>query len=102
MKRFNRWVASLVTFAMLALPPALLTGCASGEHAQNEARAYLQRMYGASARGATVSCMEYDSDDNGYVSCDAVLRDGRPIALECGAAISWNDGCKLRGSVFAP
>lgn len=43
-----------------------------------------------------VTCQGYDSDGDGYVSCTVV--DGATNdreAIECYAAVSWNDGCRI-------
>lgn len=84
---------------------ALLSGCtqffSQRDGAEAEGRSYLRRMY-PGAQQRTVSCMTYDTDNNGYVSCDAVV-DGRQVPLECAASagclLFCNEGCKARQMV---
>jgi hypothetical protein len=95
------------TWRLFGLSLGLLGVCGSGcnttnrtprqvrEYAENEAETYLRRLY--PNRRARVACTGYDSDGNGYVSCDCIVS-GRPIALECGV-IDRNDGCKQKNGV---
>jgi hypothetical protein len=66
--------------------------------AERQAQRYLRSMH-PDAHAIHVTCMNQDTDNNGYVSCDAIV-DDRNVALECAAnAGCWfacNDGCKLR------
>ena len=69
------------------------------ETAEAQARTYLRTTYPL-ARERTVSCMNVDTDQNGYVSCDAVV-DGRALPIECAANAGCigcvcNEGCKAR------
>jgi len=79
---------------VVVLSMAFLVGCSSKETAEKEARSYLRRMFHTNP--TAVNCMDYDTDDNGYVSCDAIV-DGRAVSLECSKNLSWNSDCKLRG-----
>ncbi len=65
--------------------------------AEAEARTYLNTMY--PGQTYAVTCMNRDTDANGYVSCDARVA-GVAVPLEC-AVQCWsgfmcNEGCKLR------
>lgn len=86
----------LVMIAALAL-----FGCDNTETATAQARAYLRENY-PTAQHRTATCMAHDTDNNGYVSCDATV-DGRPVLLECaanaGCLFACNHGCKLRPMV---
>lgn len=74
-----------------------ITKCSSSrDTAEEEARAYASKM-GMTIKG--VSCMNRDTDGDGYVSCtlNVVEKDGKenPIPIECAAKWSYNnDGCK--------
>jgi len=74
-----------------------ITKCSSSRStAEDEAREYASKM-GMTIKG--VSCMNRDTDGDGYVSCtlNAVEKDGKenPIPIECAAKWSYNnDGCK--------
>lgn len=66
---------------------------ADGPEATNNARQFVRSTLGW--EGARVTCQDYDSDGDGYVSCTAVSKVGEREALECTGAWSWNDGCRL-------
>lgn len=82
----------------------LLAGCYDQKPtAEREAREYIAQMYPHAEY--TVTCMNVDTDHNGYVSCDAVIA-GHQTPLECAASNGcWgvfetcNAGCKLRPMV---
>lgn len=71
---------------------------ASGEEAEKSARAWAAKM-GYTLQG--VSCVDRDTDGDGYVSCTlvTVADPGRPIALECARSTSMNSGCRLQKPV---
>ena len=75
---------------------AALSNNNSGQ-AEHDAKAFAQKMYGASDPKA--SCMDRDTDANGYVSCTVVYESTNgqvnTIPLECAANFSINKGCKL-------
>lgn len=70
--------------------------------AEHDAKAFVTKMYGAT--NANASCMDRDTDNNGYVSCTVVYdkANGEQVAmpLECGANFSWNTGCKMAMPVY--
>lgn len=74
-----------------------ITKCASSQStAEEEARVYAQKM-GMKIKG--VSCMNRDTDSDGYVSCtlNVVDKDDREtsIPIECAARWTYNnEGCK--------
>lgn len=44
-----------------------------------------------------VSCMNMDSDGDGYVSCTArVEGQQQPVAIECASAYSFKSGCRMQ------
>lgn len=85
----KRLTGLLVVVALVGL------GC---EHEQQTAKEEAQRWateLGYTVRGA--SCANYDSDDDGYVSCTVVVVDGdttRPMAIECRSAYALGQGCR--------
>lgn len=56
----------------------------------------------SSHAGATpIECMVKDTNDDGYVSCSAMLK-GEVVPLECGASL-FNIGCRVNyGAAAAP
>ncbi|MBD2184592.1 hypothetical protein H6S82_16150 [Planktothrix sp. FACHB-1355] len=53
------------------------------------------------AGAAPIECMIKDTNDDGYVSCSAMLR-GEVVPLECGSSI-FNIGCRVNyGAAAAP
>lgn len=91
-----RWLVVAAALAGAAASCELFEG--SRLHAEAEARSYVRTMF-PGARSARVVCMDFDTDGDGYVSCDVAL-DGRPVALECAVRFASNSGCKLRGAVL--
>lgn len=72
--------------------------------AETAARAF-GRTLGLDVRGA--SCVDYDSDGDGYVSCTLSVREGettRVLAVECARAVTWATGCRMQkpGMVGVP
>lgn len=94
-------VELIIAIAVLGLIAVLvgswLTKCSSSrDEAEEEARSYAQKM-GMEIKG--VSCMNLDTDDNGYVSCtlNVIEKDGKtsPVPIECASKWSFNnDGCR--------
>ena len=82
-----------ILFTIIA---AGLSNSNSGQ-AEHDAKAFAQKMYGAS--DAKASCMDRDTDANGYVSCTVVYEgvNGQvnTIPVECAANFSLNNGCKM-------
>lgn len=85
---------------ILAVILASLSGCARGskEHAQKEMKTYVEEMGWTYVGG---SCAGSDSDGDGYISCNANVRetpDGPPVekALQCanGSIADTTSGCK--------
>lgn len=64
----------------------------SQEHAVEEARAWNHEMGYMSAH---VSCMDRDTDGDGYVSCTVRPAGGAPFALGCAEILTLNKGCKI-------
>lgn len=62
----------------------------------------VQGMQGwSSSSGAQpISCMIKDTNDDGYVSCSALLEE-EVVPLECGASI-FNVGCRINYGAAAP
>lgn len=102
MESREKLVITLTIFAVIIMGMAMCGGCVDQKPtAERQARTYLHTMY-PNAEHITFSCMNYDTDSNGYVSCDAVV-DDEPVALECAANemcfAFCNNGCKLRPMV---
>ncbi len=94
----SRWKRILLALLASAVAAALVGGCYDQKPtAEREARAYILGLHPHAE--FTVQCMNLDTDNNGYVSCDAII-DGQQTALECAASngcfIQCNEGCKLR------
>ena len=73
-----------------------VSGCVENVSSlEQEAKAYAQKL-GYNVMGA--SCMNYDSDSDGYVSCTVSLQDLRePIGVECSSRYKiLQSGCKLQ------
>lgn len=91
----------LIILAILGILGAFIgysvTKCSSSQNtAEEEARTYARKM-GMTVKG--VSCMNRDTDGDGYVSCtlNVMEPEGKTstIPIECAAKWSFNnDGCK--------
>lgn len=74
----------------------MLVGCVpQRDNAEAEARAYASNM---NMKLHGVSCVDYDTDGDGYVSCTLNVDEGngqsRTEAIECATMFSWNSGCR--------
>jgi prepilin-type N-terminal cleavage/methylation domain-containing protein len=48
-----------------------------------------------------ISCVDIDSDGDGYVSC-TVREDGKsPIQIECAGAFTMNNGCRMPKAIIS-
>jgi len=56
--------------------------------------------WSASSGAKPISCMIKDTNDDGYVSCSALLEE-EVVPLECGASI-FNVGCRINYGAAAP
>lgn len=50
-------------------------------------------IYSKAAGLTPIQCSNQDSDDDGYVSCDAKAADGQTVSLDCGY-MPFAKGCK--------
>lgn len=90
-------IAIVGTLGALALG-GLASSCGKGsEDVEEAAREYAQKM---GIRVTGVSCMNNDSDGDGYVSCSLSTKkaDGgvEIIPIECAARWSFGTGCKAK------
>lgn len=71
-----------------------LTACGlDGQTATSEAQAYAREL---GFTNAHVTCQDFDSDGDGYVSCTVVDRTTHEReAVECSGFATWNSGCRL-------
>lgn len=92
----------------LLLALSLCSACVDEQKAKQGANSYARTMY-PDCELAGASCMNYDSDGDGYVSCTISLRcteeyDGKKekyneaVAIECAAnpIMSWVEGCRAQ------
>jgi hypothetical protein len=56
--------------------------------------------WSASSDAQPISCMIKDTNDDGYISCSALLKE-EVVPLECGASI-FNVGCRINYGAAAP
>lgn len=90
------------SFASLTFVISLfaLSGCfnLSGENhdkAEREAKQYAKQVSEAGSDIHFVSCMDHDTDGDGYLACSFILN-GKPVTLDCAgkSLIQDNHGCK--------
>lgn len=85
----------------ILLGTLFLVGCEKlqkpGDNARAAAHTWAQNLYpGADIR---VSCADWDSDGDGYVSCTAVVNTPsfpQTFALECASGYALTGGCRLQ------
>jgi prepilin-type N-terminal cleavage/methylation domain-containing protein len=91
-------VISIIGIVAAILIGLVFHGCSSSRGtAEDEAKAYAASM-GIQIYG--VSCMNRDTDGDGYVSCSLSVKDknGNPTVTPIECASRWqiaNDGCKV-------
>lgn len=86
--------------SLLILSVSLIAGCGIGvqdtkQNAERYARTYLRTMKGWNS--PVVQCMGTDSDQNGYVTCEAAREVGAQTErLECKAnwVLEYDTGCR--------
>lgn len=87
----------LVSLSILVL---LLCAAASDESCrtfrtmpeiERDAASFAEKMDGHPPRG--VSCVNVDSDDDGYVTCTVFRVDRDPYSIQCAIRVGW-EGCK--------
>lgn len=96
---FGVAIAGILLIFVLVVASIGLGGmaAASGRNRREatlEAKTWLQEM---SYKDAVVSCVNEDSDQDGYVSCTIKPLTGSPFSIECARAYSLNDGCRMTG-----
>ncbi len=70
----------------------------SGGQAEKEAHKWAASM-GYDIQG--VSCVDRDTDGDGYVSCTVNVKSNpQPIPIECAVSISMNSGCRVQKPVI--
>ncbi len=94
-------VAIIGVIAMIVLAfIARVSGGGDGVAAEDSARQWAQ---GMGIEATSVSCVNYDTDGDGYVSCTIAQKaaDGtvRTTPIECASSFSWNKGCRSPKSV---
>lgn len=71
------------------------SGCLSGPAQENAAKSEAAKWARDLGIGYTgISCADYDSDRDGYVSCTLALNGGETKQIECRGAYSWGHGCR--------
>lgn len=86
-------VAIIGVFLVVAV--VSVRGCLSGPAQQSAAKdeaATWARELGLQYTG--ISCADYDSDNDGYVSCTLAMKNGDTKQIECRGAYSWGHGCR--------
>lgn len=63
----------------------------SKEVATHEAKVWAEDM-GMDIKG--VSCVRFDTDGDGYVSCTLMGTNGNVYIVECASALTFNSGCR--------
>jgi hypothetical protein len=89
---FGLGVVAVVGFFVAVIAANTLSFLDGGEMAREEAANWTKDM---GLKGATVSCVNLDSDGDGYVSC-TVNNNGQIIPLECARAYSFQSGCRVQ------
>jgi len=86
----------LIVVAIVAILGGVVFGSvgscgSSGAKANKEAQAFGREM-GLTVKGVT--CMDYDTNGDGYVSCTLNTVEQGMLPIECARSWSWNSGCR--------
>ena len=86
----------VAALGLLVTVPIVCSGVLGFERgaAEDNAREWANKM---GYRDIAVVCMKFDTDQNGYISCDVGASGDKPAAsIECTGFLSLNSGCKRR------
>lgn len=88
-------IAIAIIGVLVIMVMTTVVRCSSSHaSADQEAKKWAEGM-GYTIKG--LSCVDYDSDGDGYVSCTVnVDQSTTPIAIECAGKLSWNNGCRMQ------
>lgn len=99
-------IAIIGIIAAIAIPCIIRAREASESpgRVRSEYNTYLDTMYPPAAdfKVLGVTCLDYDTDNDGYISCSATIKipngDVMKDSSECATAFSWNSGCRSQKS----
>lgn len=91
----------MIVIAIIGILIAILVGGSWNRKATPETLRYAQEFAGQlpDSDGAKASCMDRDSNGDGYVSCTVFRKAKDPLPIECGfeKSIGWsNHGCRMQ------
>lgn len=77
---------------------AVMRGCGGGFDNGKATESARQWAYTMGIEPKAVSCVDYDTDGDGYVSCSVSYEnragDIKVVPIECSGTLSWNEGCR--------
>lgn len=78
-------------------------GCTSSSTSATEAANRYVSTFHPDWSSPRVSCQNYDTDQNGYVSCTIGAPSHQPELIECPALVSFNSECRItRAQIQVP
>ena len=84
----------IIALVGIVVVGVLATSCSGPEQknaAKKEAAQWAKEL-GIEYTG--ISCADYDSDNDGYVSCTLAMKSGETKQIECRGAYSFGHGCR--------
>ena len=84
-------VIAIVSIVFISVLAASCSGSDQRNAAKQEAAQWAKEL-GLEFTGA--SCADYDSDNDGYVSCTLAMKSGETKQIECRGAYSIGHGCR--------
>ena len=89
----------IIGLLLVIVVPIITDGrCSSSKDIQTTAMQFVGFKY-PDAQNIRIQCQDYDSDQNGYISCEAAFDvDGQmgELVFECPTPVSFNSRCRSR------
>ena len=90
-------IGVIFAVVVIGMVVGVVNSCSGGDHesADKNAKAWASQM---GFKDAKITCLDYDTDNDGYVSCSIAQKnkDGevRITPIECSGKFSFNKGCR--------
>ena len=84
-----------IAFGIISVACGMNLSGRNHDHAEQEAKRYVSALVDAGIDARFVGCVDYDTDDDGYLACTVVIGEqARTIDCAGDSLIADNHGCK--------